>query len=141
MEEDQTESLDLNLREYIPARRRKLLPWWIKTCICIFLMFGVFVPIGLIFGLIGFKFQISLYGIETYETLSAIGFSLIGLFLFKGITVYGLWSEKDWAIYLSQIDAIIGIITCVLLCLYSISSTTNMDLATKRKGNIINLLI
>lgn len=115
MLENQNELLGSDLEEQIPERRRKLLPWWIKIFIWIFIIFGAVAPFGLIFGLIGFKFQVSLYGLETFEPTSFIGLGLIGIFFLKGITAFGLWTEKDWAIKIGQIDAIIGIIICVFV--------------------------
>lgn len=96
-------------------KRRSLLPWWIKTFIWIFLVLGLIAPIGLIFGLLGFQFQIALYGLGTTDPTSIDGLYLMGLFILKGITAFGLWTEKDWAITLGQIDAILGIIICAFM--------------------------
>lgn len=96
-------------------QRRKLLPWWIKVCIWIFLTFTAVIPIAIVFGLLGYKFQISLYGFETNNPLSIIGFILMTLFLFKGIVAYGLWTSKDWAILLGIIDAILGLLVCLFV--------------------------
>jgi hypothetical protein len=105
--------LDSNLlRPENSKRRRSLLPWWIKTFTWIFLIFSLIVPVGIGFGLFGLQFQISLYGFSTDTPLSFDGLFLMALFLLKGITAFGLWTEKDWAIYLGQIDAVLGIITC-----------------------------
>ncbi|HEY4785102.1 MAG TPA: hypothetical protein VIH57_03595 [Bacteroidales bacterium] len=93
-------------------RRRSLLPWWIKTFTWIFLIFSLIVPVGIGFGLFGLQFQISLYGFSTDTPLSFDGLFLMALFLLKGITAFGLWTEKDWAINAGQIDAVLGIITC-----------------------------
>ena len=95
------------------TRRRKLLPWWIKMFCWIFMVFGAIVPVGLVFGILGFNFQTSLYGLETTEPLSYIGLLLIVLFLLKGAAAFGLWTEKDWAIQVGKADAIIGIIVCL----------------------------
>ncbi len=113
MTENQNETLDLDLGQQKQIiRRRNLLPWWIKLFTWIFLLFGAIAPFGLIFGLLDFNFQLGLYGIETFEPISYTGLLLIGVFLFKGIIAFGLWTERDWAILLGQIDAIIGIVIC-----------------------------
>ena len=104
------ETLNVLTNQY--RRRRELLPWWIKTCIWIFLIFGAIIPIAVIYALIGYNFKISLYGIETFKTLSIIGYSLMFLFLLKAIVAYGLWTEKDWAINIGILDTIIGILVC-----------------------------
>ena len=105
LEEDFTRPEDIK-------RRRSLLPWWIKTFCWIFLIFGSIAPIGLILGLLGIQFEISLYGLSTNNPISIDGLYLIGIFILKGITALGLWTEKDWAINLGIIDAILGIIVC-----------------------------
>lgn len=96
-------------------RRRQLLPWWIKVFIWLFLVFGAIVPIGLIAGILGYTFQIALYGLETNQPLSIIGLLLCVLFLLKGTVAYGLWTEKNWAIKLGMFDAIIGITICLFM--------------------------
>jgi len=96
-------------------KKRALLPWWIKVFIWIFLLFGVVAPIGLIVGLAGFTYPIALYGVETNDPLSLVGIGLMLIFLIKGVTAYGLWTEKNWALDLGQIDAILGIVICILV--------------------------
>jgi len=75
---------------------------------------GVFTIPVFIFGITGFNFVMSLYGYETNEALSPVGVLLTLLFLYKGIVSYALWFEKDWAVVAGLIDAIIGIIICVM---------------------------
>jgi len=94
-------------------QKRKLLPWWIKVFIWIFMVFGVIAPIGLVFGLLGYEFTLSLYGIETNKPISIMGLVLIAIFLYKGISAFGLWTGKKWAIEVARIDAILGFIICV----------------------------
>lgn len=113
--EEHIEISNLSLDNNVPkTRRRKLLPWWIKVFIWLFLIFGAIAPIAFVIGLFGANFQLSLYGFETNEPNSLVGFALFILFGLKGIAAYGLWTEKDWAIKIAQIDAIIGIFICLL---------------------------
>ena len=58
----ENEILDSNLGEKPTIRRRKLLPWWIKIFLWLFLITGAISPIGLIFGVLGNNFQLALYG-------------------------------------------------------------------------------
>lgn len=95
------------------VRRRNLLPLWIKVFVWIFMIIGAIAPLCLLAGLFGANVQLALYGLETNEPLSTAGLVICLLFLFKGIIAYGLWTEKDWAINLGVIDAIVGIIVCV----------------------------
>lgn len=112
----ETEILDSELS---PAkeRRRKLLPVWIKIFLWIFMIFGIIAPIGLILGIIGIDFNLALYGLETTNALSITGLLIILFFAIKGIVSFGLWTEKDWAINLAIVDAIIGIVACSIVML------------------------
>lgn len=96
-------------------RRRDILPWWIKIFIWIFLIFGAIAPLGIILGIAGFQFQSTLYGLQTNEPLSFIGISIFTLMFFKGIVAFALWNEFDWAVLTAIIDAIIGILICLLV--------------------------
>lgn len=102
----------------IPANdksRRKLLPIWIKIFLWIFMVFGAIIPFGLISGILGHNFNISLYGIETTIPLSIIGLSLLALFALKGVVSFGLWTEKGWAIKLAILDGFLGINICIIV--------------------------
>jgi len=94
------------------VKRRSLLPLWIKIFIWIFMITGAIAPLCLLAGLSGASVQLALYGLESSEPLSTAGLIISVLFLFKGIVAYGLWAEKDWAVSLGIIDAIVGIIIC-----------------------------
>lgn len=43
-----------------------------------------------------------------------IGILLSLGFLLKGIVAYSLWFEKDWAINLAMVDAVAGILLCII---------------------------
>lgn len=62
-------------------------------------------------------FPLSLYGLDTSQVYSLTGLGVVALFLIKGLTAYGLWWEKDWAVTLAIGDALIGIVICVLMML------------------------
>lgn len=92
--------------------RRKLLPGWIKVFCWIFMALGT-ASIGcLIFGAFGKKADVSLYGFKTNEPLSLIGIFIILTMLLKGFSAYALWFEKNYAIKLGKIDAILGVVIC-----------------------------
>lgn len=93
-------------------RRRALLPTWIKVFTWIFMIIGAFVPIVFLIGLFGSNAQLSLYGLETNNLLSPLGLFLTFLFILKGFTALSLWTEKDWAVNLAILDAIMGIAVC-----------------------------
>jgi len=78
------------------------------------MIFGaISIPI-FILGLSGFNFELELYGYTAHRALSTIGVFLFLLYLFKGVVSYSLWFEKVWAVNLGIIDAIIGILTCII---------------------------
>ena len=118
MNENQTDILTDTILDPNTKKRKHLLPWWIKIFMWLFLILGLLSPLALVYGILGSPFQVSLYGLQTYEPASLTGLIVISLFLLKGIVAYGLLTEKDWAITLSIVDAGIGIFICVVLMLY-----------------------
>jgi hypothetical protein len=100
------------------ARRRTLLPLWIKVFTWFFMLTGSFVPLILIFGLTGTGVQLSLYGLETDTAFSATGMIITALYILKGVAAFGLWTEKDWAITVATADAVLGIAVCLFLMLW-----------------------
>ncbi len=61
------------------VRRRKILPWWIKVFAWIFMAFGVLCLVGFILGILGFQFQLSIYGFETNQPLSIVGVGITNI--------------------------------------------------------------
>jgi len=125
MEQNQSDVLTESLLQLKNKRRKDLLPWWVKVFIWIFLIFGAIAPFALIAGIMGYDFEISLYGLETNKPISIIGLSLILIFSFKGITAYSLLKEKNWAVTLGIMDAIAGIALCSLAMIYPLVNTTS----------------
>ena len=123
MQENQTDLLTNELIQINAVPRKKLLPLWIKIFTWIFLIFGAFVPIILILGIMGYSAQLSLYGLETNKPFSLIGIIITLLFIIKGVTAFGLLKEKYWAIKIGISDAIIGITICTFIMLYPIINT------------------
>jgi len=95
------------------ARRRKLLPVWIRIFVWIFTIMGGFAIPILIIGLMGTNVDLALYGLETNEVTSAEGLLLIALFLYKGIVAALLWFERGPAAVLGILDAVLGILICI----------------------------
>ncbi len=120
MQENQPDLLTNELIQENGIPRKKMLPLWIKIFTWIFLVISAFAPIVFVLGLLGYNAQLALYGLETNEPLSSIGILITTIFIIKGITAFGLLKEKDWAIKVGIVDAIIGIIICTLVMLYPI---------------------
>ena len=93
-------------------RRRALLPLWIKIFIWIFMISSLVVPIAILLGIFGGTMDISIYGFETNDPFSSLGIFLLGLFLFKGIVSYMMYTEKEQAINLAFVDALLGVSLC-----------------------------
>ena len=125
MEQNQSDVLTESLLQLKNKRRKELLPWWIKVFIWIFLILGAIAPLALILGIVGFNFEISLYGLEANEPISIIGISLILIYIFKGVTAYSLLKEKNWAVTLGIMDAIIGIALCSLATIYPLINSAS----------------
>jgi hypothetical protein len=113
--EEQTKDIITETILQVNKKRKELITGWIKIFSWIFLVLGIIAPFLLIGGILGNDVELSLYGLETNQPLSFIGLSVITLFLLKGFTAYSLLKEKDWAIVLALIDAVIGIIICMLI--------------------------
>ena len=93
--------------------RRKLLPWWIKTFCWIFMIMGVCGIASLIGSLFIENIDLSIYGFLSNTAYSGIGVFIISIMIFKGFAAYLLWFEKENAILIGKIDAILGIVICI----------------------------
>lgn len=110
----QTSTDFLNQFEIVKINRRQLLPWWMKFFCWFFMIFGVAAIGCLLLGLFGIPENLSLYGFESNQQFSLTGIIILVVAIFKGITAFSLWFEKNYAIILGTIDAITGIILCVV---------------------------
>lgn len=94
--------------------RRKLLPWWIKTFCWIVMIMGVCGIASLIGNLFVENIDLSIYGFSSNTAYSGIGIFVISIMIFKGFAAYLLWFEKENAILIGKIDAILGIVICIV---------------------------
>ncbi len=111
------------MENYIDSlvNRRSLLPIWIKIFLWIFMFFGVLIPVGILLNvLFGLSVPISLYGLSTMHLFSAKGLFLTILFGIKAFVSFGLWTEKEWAVNLAIIDAVLGILICISVMLINL---------------------
>lgn len=119
MQEPQANILDDIVQRMNKVRRKDLLPWWIKVFSWIFLVFGALGIIGIVCGILGYQMVLSFHGLSTKDPFSMDGIVIIGLLLFKALVSYGLLWEKSWAVIAGIIDAILGILICMLMLYYS----------------------
>jgi hypothetical protein len=110
-----------NTENKITGRRRKLLPWWMKVFIWIFMFTGASGIVVVLLEAIGspihfwFVSESSIYGMQTFERFSLLGIFISTLIIFKGYTAFAMWTEKKPAIKLGLIDAVVGIIVCIIM--------------------------
>lgn len=119
MPEVQTDILDDIVQRINKVRRKDLLPWWIKVFSWIFLVFGALGILGIVCGILGYQIALSFFGLATKDPFSMDGIVIIGLLLFKAIVSYGLLWEQGWAVVAGIIDAILGILICIIMVFYS----------------------
>jgi hypothetical protein len=98
-----------------PITRKSLLPGWIKFFSWLFLLVGIAAVLILAFGFFLNGTTLSLYGLKTDQSYSITGFIVCYLYIFKGIVSYGLLFGKEWAPVAAIIDAVIGIIICIVM--------------------------
>lgn len=110
--------------------RRKLLPWWIKTFCWIFMILGVCGAGTIIGSAFTENVNLSMYGFTSNTAYSGTGIFIIAIIIFKAFTAYSLWFEKDNAITIAKIDAILGIVICIaaMFAIPFISENSNFDI-------------
>jgi hypothetical protein len=104
--------------------RKTLIPLWIKIFAWLFIVFAFMTPLAFVGGIIMHNFALSLYGLEAYTPYSIMAVFLTTLFIFKGIVAFGILRREDWAINLGIIDAILGIIICIVIMTYLVVTNT-----------------
>jgi len=102
----------------INDRRRSLLPWWIKFFCWLFMFASGLLIVRVILTLFNINSIFEFYGLNANDgLLNAIIVFIV--FALHGLTGYSLWFEKKQAVFLGQIDAIIGILLCVFSMILS----------------------
>jgi len=97
------------------VRRRSLLPIWIKIFTWLFLIGGAIATGILICGSFLTNISLSIYGMQANHPYTLTGFLINVLLIYKGIVGYGLWFEQKWAPQAAIIDAIAGIVICIIM--------------------------
>jgi hypothetical protein len=82
------------------------------------MIFILLIPVALVFGLMGKDFNLALYGFETWQPVSMGGVFIMLLFALKGIVAFGLWTEKYWAVNMTLMDGILGIVICLFVMVF-----------------------
>ena len=98
----------------LKIRRRALLPWWMKGFIWLIFLFTAVIPVAVYNAIVGDNFDVSIYGLESSKFASVISAVILALYFLKAAAAFGLWTERDWAITIAQVDGIVGIAVCLV---------------------------
>lgn len=90
MPQDQQDLLTEDYVDRNAKTRKQLLPWWIKVFMWIFLLGGVF----------------------------GVLIAVPVVYLLKGVTSFGLITQKNWAIKIGLVDASLCIFLCLIAMIY-----------------------
>ena len=139
METINSDNLNQQNKPSFIQNRKQLLPWWVQAFMWLFMIVGVFVPVVLVPGLLEIEVSLAFYGMETNEAYSMIGLCILSIFILKGITGFALYNEKDWAIKIGIVDAIFGIIICLIAMVYPLFNSNSVGRFSLR-GELLILI-
>jgi hypothetical protein len=114
MTKDKSRILDSLDSSFEGRKKLHIFPKWIVFFTYFFAVFGGFSLIALILGFLNLRFPLSVYGLATSEPLSLTGLVILLIWFFKGIVAFSLLLGQKWAIRIAVIDAVVGILTCIL---------------------------
>ncbi|HEX4852005.1 MAG TPA: hypothetical protein VFV08_14420 [Puia sp.] len=112
---------DIISKEFLDSairKRKDLLPWWIKIFSWLFLILGGAAMISILPAVLGYTFELAIYGVETQRPLSPAGILVLLVLIYKAVVSWNLIQEKKYSIVLAIVDASAGIIICVLIGIY-----------------------
>lgn len=95
-------------------RKRSLLPWWIKIFCWIFMVIGMLSLFVVFLVIANYEPELEIFGFNANENHPYNSILILFSFLFLGVTGYLLWFEKRKAIIIGQINALWGIILCLI---------------------------
>ncbi len=103
------------IRNQLKITRRQLLPLWMKIFLWIFLVIGGLSTLAFLASLFGMTYSVGIYGLNSNGPLNPLSFAVTLIYLVKAITAFAFWTEKDWAIEIAFLDAIVGIAVCCFM--------------------------
>ena len=101
--------------------RRSLVPVWIKIFGWVFIAMAVLsIPLMLWGAIAGENVRFELFGF-TYEgpALHPYAFAMVTLYLFMGMTAYGLIFRRDWGVTGCLANGYIGVALCIISMILS----------------------
>ncbi|MEZ4804284.1 MAG: hypothetical protein R2852_02020 [Bacteroidia bacterium] len=105
------------------ARRRHLLPIWVRIFIWIFLVFGVFTLPILLIASAGNGVYLSAFGLSTTDAFSLTGLIILSIYFANGVVAFMMWFEKKKAIHVAQIVAVILFLFSAYMMFFSHAGT------------------
>jgi len=112
---------DLTAPESGVLSRRDLVPIWIKIFGWIFIAIAVLSIPLMFWGVLSDQpVQLELFGFaHAGPALSPYAFAMVGLYLFMGITAYGLIFRKDWGVAGCLANGYVGLALCIISMIMS----------------------
>lgn len=126
----------MNDFEITPIKRRSLLPWWIKGFCWLFIVTAFIAVLRMILLLFDINTEFEFYGLNAKDNIPINGIIVFIVFILHGFTAYSLWFEKDYAIKIGIVNALIGI----SLCLFSMVISFYHERVTIRLEMILLIL-
>lgn len=113
---------NFNNFEITSFKRRSLLPWWIKGFCWLFMATAFIAVLRMILSLFDINTEFEFYGLNAKENIPINGFVVFLVFILHGFTAYSLWFEKNYAIKVGVVNALIGLILCLFSMIISFSN-------------------
>ncbi len=125
-----TKEYNFEIPAELVAYRQSLIPKWIKVFGWIFVAFSILVPVIAIYSAItSSQMSSQLYGLS-YSGGAFDFWSLViqSLFVFCGISAYGLLSGKGWGLTLCIVNGYVGVVICLYVLIMSNFSNIRLEL-------------
>lgn len=100
--------IDINLQDEFRV------PKWLKYFSVLFTILGLLIPLVVILNFLHYRPQLAIYGLESNSIFTLTGIIVLIIFALKSIVGYGILKGLKWAFNLAIIDAVIGVIICIL---------------------------
>ena len=107
------------------AKRRDLLPTWIKVFCWIFMIAAVLSVIVALLYVINIQLSLDLFGFSAADGVVSLLIAL-SAFLFNGVAAFMLWTEHKDAVTVAKLSAYYGILLCIVSTILTLMSSRVM---------------
>lgn len=103
------------------VRRKDLIPLWIKIFGWLFLVGAVLTPIIFLYSFLTVQpISLAMFGLEYYgPATNPFAGLMFAIFVFLGVTAFGLLFERDWGVNACLANGYIGLAICVFVFIAS----------------------